>query len=126
MCRVLIVEDDLLIAALLSEYLDGLGFDVVGPAASLAQTQELFDASIEAVVLDTRLGPVPTEIFADHLAAVDIPFAFLTADCPVRIPERHAGRPIQTKPFTYGQIHALMTEILPASSRPEFFLRATA
>lgn len=79
--RVLVVEDQMMIAFNIKFILEDAGFEVVGPfesierATSGATTGEDFDAA----VLDINLGGKSTTVpYADHLVEQGIPFVFVS------------------------------------------------
>jgi DNA-binding NarL/FixJ family response regulator len=77
--RVLIAEDEALIALELVSVLSDEGAEVVGPASNLPQGLKLANRSeISAAVLDVRLGSDSVEPLASALRARGVPFAFYT------------------------------------------------
>ena len=76
--RILVVEDEYLIAVTLQEWLEGAGFVVVGPVASVEKAVKLIDSEtdIGAAVVDVNLGGVFAYAVADKLLARKIPFIF--------------------------------------------------
>jgi|SRR5262245_41353303 len=98
--RVLIVEDETMIAMMVEDFLTELGWDVVGLVGSLDRALAMArDAEIDAAVLDVNLNGQLSFAAADILSQRSIPFVFATgygADGMVR---RFANVPILTKPF---------------------------
>lgn len=90
-CRVLVVEDDFLIADDFSRRLAAQGAEIVGPAATLEGARDLLDAAgsrVSIAVLDINLRGTLVFPLARHLEAAGIPFLFCTgygedpiADC---------------------------------------------
>lgn len=107
--RVLVVEDEVLVAALLEDRLQALGCNVVGPAMSVGQALELLKSDdIDAAVLDVNLAGEKVFPVADALAAKDIPFIFATAYGASGVTERHSRREILDKPYQERALeHAL-------------------
>ncbi|CAH2601771.1 Response regulator [Rhodovastum atsumiense] len=108
--RVLLLEDETLIAMLAEDILIGLGCDVVGPVATVAAALRLVAAErIDAAVLDVNLGygergyPV-----ADALAELGVPFAFVTGYGRDSIEARFHDRPWVQKPFGGEALAALL------------------
>jgi CheY-like chemotaxis protein len=99
-CRLLVVEDDYLIAADLAFWLEGKGVKVLGPAASvddalaLLRTEPLPDAAI----LDINLGDERVFPVADVLRAANVPFVFLSGYDSNVIPEPYRGGRCCPKP----------------------------
>lgn len=94
--RVLVVEDEYLIADDLAAMLHDAGAEVVGPAASLPQAVRLTEhqQGLDAAVLDINLRG--TEVFplATELKSAGIPIIFLTGYGENNIPDEfsHYGR----------------------------------
>src|SRR6202045_5470871 len=77
--RVLVVEDETMVAWLLEDMLADLGCAVVGPAAHVNQALAMLDAeAIDAAVLDVNLQGQKSYPIADAIAARGVPFAFST------------------------------------------------
>jgi CheY-like chemotaxis protein len=78
--RVLVVEDESLVAMLLEDILADCGCEVIGPAANVADALSLVDAGgVDLAVLDVNLGAGATSFpVADALKALAVPFIFVT------------------------------------------------
>jgi CheY-like chemotaxis protein len=77
--RLLVVEDESLIALLIADQLVELGYTVVGPAFTISQALRLAQgASIDAALLDLNLDGVFTGEVADILSRRQIPLLFIT------------------------------------------------
>src|SRR3546814_9846381 len=77
--RILVVEDELLVALELEMMLIGLGCDVVGPASRLEKAMQLAAAeAIDGAILDVNLRGRPVYPVATALKARGIPFLFST------------------------------------------------
>jgi CheY-like chemotaxis protein len=98
--RILLIEDEMLIAMLLEDMLVDLGHQVVGSItrvneALAAVTREDFDL----VILDLHLNGQSAYPVADALIDRGMPFAFATGYGESGLPEKYRGRPILQKPF---------------------------
>jgi CheY-like chemotaxis protein len=77
--RVLVVEDEAIIAMMLEEMLVELGASVVGPAASIPEACNLIEAQpIDAAVLDVNIRSERIDPIAELLRARRVPFVFAT------------------------------------------------
>lgn len=77
--RILVVEDDFLIALELTAILSDAGAEVVGPAQTVAAALALAeDEKLSAAILDIRLGADTATPVARRLAAGRVPFIFYT------------------------------------------------
>lgn len=116
--RVLIVEDEFLVAALLEDRLEMLGCDVVGPAVSIAEALELLATEpLDAAVLDVNINGEKVFPVADALAERGIPFLFATAYGAAGVADRHTGRAVLDKPYQERALeHALRAALLSRSA----------
>ena len=113
--RVLIVEDDAMISLVLADLLDELGCSVVGPSpqveAALALVEEQAP-TLDAVLLDLRLGSALAYPVAEALVARGVPFAFMTGADLARVDARFAAVPVLGKPFELEELEALLPTLL--------------
>jgi DNA-binding NarL/FixJ family response regulator len=109
--RILIVEDEILIALDLAAALRDLGFDVIGPAATLAAGIELLDSDApDGALLDINLGRGETSYpLARTCMARRVWFAFVTALDPANIPQDMRELPRMAKPWTRNDLQRTMT-----------------
>ncbi|WFP61585.1 MULTISPECIES: response regulator [unclassified Mesorhizobium] len=98
--RILVVEDTFLVALDLSDELTDAGCDVVGPAPSVQEALEQIDGvELDGAVLDVNLHGERSFPIAEHLAARDVPFVFLTGyDSATIFPDRFQDSPRLSKP----------------------------
>src|ERR1700743_2182895 len=94
--RVLIVEDEIIVALFLEDLLAELGYDVAGVASRVDEAMAR-ESDYHLAVLDVHLNGKPVFEFADRLAARGTPFLFATGYGERGIPERHRGRPVLQK-----------------------------
>jgi PAS domain S-box-containing protein len=98
--RVMIVEDEALVAMALRESLDELGFSVLGPFSRISEAMiALRNNRIDAAVLDVNLGGELIYPLADVLAADHVPFVFITGYGAEEIEPRYARVPVLQKPI---------------------------
>ncbi len=104
--RILIVEDEPLIAMMLEDFLDALDHQVAGIADSVATGLALVaGGGIDAAILDVNLrGGEQSWPIADALAAAGIPFVLATGGGGESIADAHRGRPVLSKPFTMDNV----------------------
>jgi PAS domain S-box-containing protein len=77
--RILLVEDETLIAMMMAQALDDLGFDVVGPFGKVADTFAAIEhESVDGAILDINLGTEMVYPVATLLQARKVPFVFMT------------------------------------------------
>jgi PAS domain S-box-containing protein len=110
--RVLVVEDEPLIALEVETELVEAGAEVVGPAGSVEAALALIESeSLDAVLLDANLAGRPVDAVAGTLAARGIPFAFASGYGPAGLPEGFRDRPLIGKPFGGAALVALVEEL---------------
>jgi DNA-binding response OmpR family regulator len=100
--RILIVEDEPLIAMMLEDFLDVLDKQVAGTADNVAQALSIVErGGVDAAILDVNLrGGETSWAIADALAARGVPFLIATGGSNDTIADQHKGRPVLPKPFT--------------------------
>lgn len=105
-CRILIAEDEYLLADDLARSLRDAGGDVVGPAATVAQAAELAGRCerIDGAVLDINLDGETIFPIADALIERGVGIVFTTGYDRCAIPERFANVPRYEKPASTRQI----------------------
>lgn len=87
--RVLVAEDNYLIAAEVAEALQGAGATIVGPLPSLGQLKRsAHSCAVDAAVLDIRLGKELVFPAADILVQSSVPLVFFSGYDDIVIPER--------------------------------------
>ena len=114
--RILVVEDDALLAWAYEQMLEDVGVDVVGPAATLQDAaQQAASRDIEAAVLDIRLGDDEVWPVARLLAERNIPFVFCTGQFNAgTLPAEWSGRPVLTKPVAPDRVLRTLGDLLAA------------
>jgi two-component sensor histidine kinase/CheY-like chemotaxis protein len=96
---VLIVEDDAVLALELAEDLQAAGFDIIGPAASIAQAVDLLQQREPAfAILDVNLGGETSEPIAQRLQEKNIPFVSVSGYLRSQQPAIFQDGPFLSKP----------------------------
>ena len=110
--RVLVVEDEPIVAMSLEDILENLGHAPVGPAARLSEGLEIAEAEpLDAAILDINLGGERSTPIAEVLRRRGIAFAFASGYNSV--PEGFEGTPLIGKPYREGDIDAVLRGLLP-------------
>lgn len=111
--RILIVEDEPLIALMLTDMLSELGFTVAATVTQVPEALAILDEiSIDAALLDVNLGTQKIDPVADVLAARGTPFVFTTGYGNAGVPAGHVGRAILQKPFHIDDLAAILRNVL--------------
>src|ERR1700760_361039 len=99
--RVLVVEDEMMIAMLVEDMLSELGCAVVGPAHALDVALDLArsETGLDAALLDVNLGGQPVFAVADALREKGVPAIFSTGYGDAGLRDVDRGSPVLQKPF---------------------------
>jgi len=104
--RILVVEDDGLLAYALVNLLESVGALCVGPFATMIEALEgmtRFDA-VDAAILDVGLGEQTSYPLAEALQTTGIPFLFLTGTDRFSLPPQFERTGHLLKPHTDEQL----------------------
>lgn len=110
--RVLIVEDEPVVAMCLEDILDSLGCVTIGPASRLNEGLALAEAGgLDAAILDINLGGERSNAIAEALLAQAVPFAFASGygACPEGFDET---TPLIEKPYREAEVIAALRVLL--------------
>ncbi len=104
--RVLVVEDEFLVSLTTIDFLEGIGCEVVGPAASLVSAIQLAQAeSLDAAVLDINIAGDMVWPVAEELRRRSVPFLFLSAYPELKVmPADFAAVPCLGKPLEQNHL----------------------
>jgi CheY-like chemotaxis protein len=113
--RLLVVEDETLVAMMLEMMLSAFGCVVVGVAGTLSRALAL--ATDEAVpldgaVLDVNLGGEMVYPVAERLAKRGVPFVFCTGYGLAGLMANFAHVPTLAKPYQSDELEALLVSVL--------------
>jgi DNA-binding response OmpR family regulator len=108
--RVLLVEDELLIADLVQGMLTELGCEVIGPALSLKHAQAFASdgTRIDAALLDVNIAGQQVYPFATVLSDRNIPIAFVTGSGSDGMPIQWQNYPTVQKPLDRNELAAVL------------------
>ena len=98
--RLLLVEDEALVAMALKDMLTELGFEVVGAFNKVTEALAVVtNQDVNAAVLDVNLGGELIYPVADSLVAKGVPFVFITGYGAEAIDDRFASYRVLQKPI---------------------------
>lgn len=110
--RILLVEDEFIVAAMAEDMLAELGATVVGPASTIAAGLRLAETdTIDAAVLDVNMDGERIDPVAEVLSARSIPIVFATG-YGNGAPGRAREAPILDKPYTQEQLAQALARAL--------------
>lgn len=115
-CRVLVAEDEYLLADELQTELEDAGAIVLGPVATVAEAMALIDAGsrIDGAILDANLGGEMVFAAADMLAQRGVPFIFTTGYDASAIPSRFSEVARCEKPISMKKVRQAIGRALEA------------
>ena len=117
--RILVVEDEMMIAMLVEDMLSDLGCRVVGPAYNFESALEMARTveGVDAAILDVNLAGQPVFDVADALRERGVPAIFSTGYGEAGLREVDRKSPVLQKPFrTVELIDALTFVLTPAEA----------
>lgn len=115
--RILLVEDEVLIALQITYALEDAGFEVVGPCQTVAQALRQLDLAdcCDAAVLDANLRNESALPVAKMLSALGVPFVVTTGYDRSQLLGELAAAPIMSKPL---RTEDLITQLKQLSIAP--------
>jgi CheY-like chemotaxis protein len=115
--RILVVEDEYLIAMSLADALENAGSVVVGPVPSVDKAIQTIDSEpdIDAAVLDVNLGGVLVYPVADMLIARKIPFVFTSGYEDNVLRNRYSQIRNCPKPYLFQAMEEALVEAMSLS-----------
>jgi CheY-like chemotaxis protein len=115
--KVLVVEDEMMIAMLIEDMLDEFGCKLVGPATSVPRALDLIGKEqVEIAVLDLNLDGQDTYAIADALQQKNVPFIFATGYGSTGLRQEYGNRPVLQKPFQAKDLENALAEALSGSN----------
>jgi CheY-like chemotaxis protein len=116
--RVLVVEDEMMVALFIEDTLRELGCDVLEPAHTLVDAHaRIEDHEVDAAVLDINIAEDEVYPVAERLAARGVPFVFATGYALESIHEEWRDRPVVRKPYHAEQLRAALEYALRQADR---------
>jgi len=104
-CRILVVEDEILIAVMIEETLRSLGCIVVGPVAKLEAALRLAcNETLDGAILDVTIRGGQVYPVTEHLLARGIPFVLASGYGDWALPDTLQDQARLTKPFTTHEL----------------------
>jgi DNA-binding response OmpR family regulator len=115
--KVLVVEDNFLIAGDICEFLRQSGYEPVGPARGVAAAAKMLkEQKIDAAVLDIMLGDRFCYPLCDHLERWNVPYLFVSGTPPSSIPDSYREIPLIAKPFDRALLKRALDKMIAASA----------
>lgn len=110
--RVLVVEDESLIAMLVEDGLETLGYEVVGPVGTVDAALRIVEQmQFDLALLDINLGGKQSFPIAEALEARGIPYVFLTGYDKSSLPPAFQHRFGLQKPFRMSALRQALENL---------------
>ena len=112
--RVLVVEDESLVAMLLETILEDMGCTPVGPVSNVDEGEAIArdTVDLDAALLDVNLAGRQVFPVAAVLKARGVPFVFSTGYGESGLPDEWRGNPTIQKPFTEAAVRDALMQAL--------------
>ena len=112
--RVLLVEDEALVAMMIQDTLAEFGFQVIGPLSTASEALAAArESHFDAAVLDINLGDGLVYTVAEILGVRGVPFVFVTGYDVDSIDPRFSGIPILQKPIDRDVLQKIFMSSIP-------------
>lgn len=115
--RVLVVEDESLVAMLLETILEDMGCTPVGPASNIDDGEAMArdTTDLDAALLDVNVAGRQVFPVAEALMARGVPFVFSTGYGEGGLPDEWRGNPTIQKPFTESAVRDALMKAMGVS-----------
>ena len=111
--RVLVVEDEFLVAVLIEEMLESAGCVVIGPIPRVPEALDAVDHdACDAAVLDINLAGERIDPVAAALSKRNVPFMFVTGYGATGLPRDYLDRPHICKPFKLAELLGTVSRLV--------------
>lgn len=111
--RILVVEDESLVAMLLETILEDMGVTPVGPASNVDEGLKMAtEEALDAALLDVNVAGRHVFPIAEVLKARGVPFVFSTGYGEGGLPDEWRGHPTVQKPFTEAAIRQALMDVV--------------
>ncbi len=115
--RVLVVEDEPLIAAEIATTLELAGFKIIGPASSVSHALALMNGDgCDAAVLDVNLGHETSEPIARELMSDGKPFVVVSGYARAQLPQVLRAAPLVGKPLSPSALEAEVKRLVETAA----------
>jgi len=102
---VLVIEDEAIVACDLRRFLDGTGYHVVGPVASLAEVlSKIAEEKVDGAVLDIAIADEATLRVVEALAEANVPVVLVNGRGISVLACEINDRPLLNNPYDYHSL----------------------
>jgi CheY-like chemotaxis protein len=115
--RILVIEDEGIVAMLLEDMLADLGHEVVASASNIERAKTLVDeAEVDLAIVDVNLNGHHTYPLADTLTERGIPFIFATGYGNAGLKTEWQEAKVLQKPFTERDLATVIDETIRSAA----------
>jgi DNA-binding response OmpR family regulator len=112
--RIMVVEDEFLLALRIETLLVRAGIDVVGPVGTVEEGLSLaVETPLDGAVLDVNLLGQRVDAVASVLAGRNVPFLFVTGYGREVLPRSFREAVMISKPFNDGELLKAVSQLVP-------------
>jgi CheY-like chemotaxis protein len=118
--RLLLVDDDPILAILIADWLVETGCEVAGPARTVAAALEIVEAEgdrLDGALLDVALDTGESYPVADALALNGVPYAFVTGHGLGGVAADYRDAPLLSKPFQFEDLRRIVEQLVALRGR---------
>ena len=111
--RILIADDEPMIAITLQELLVGAGFEIAGVAGKVENAVALIESDVcDGAILDANLAGVIASPVASALAARGLPFIVLSGYTAEQLPDAFSGALLLQKPCRPARLIQALNSVM--------------
>jgi CheY-like chemotaxis protein len=111
--RLLVVEDEMLVALALSAGLQDAGAEVLASTGSASEALDIIESQpLDGALLDANLKGRPVDDIAAALTRRNVPFVFVTGYGRESLQRAFATAPLLAKPFSQAQLLEAATQLV--------------
>jgi CheY-like chemotaxis protein len=111
--RVLLVEDEALIAMMAEDMLESIGCGPVTVASTIAEACAALETGVfDVAMLDVNLNGQRSMAVADRVRACGMPYLFTTGYGADGIGPGHADAPVLAKPYTLAALETALAGVV--------------
>ena len=116
--RVLVVEDEPLLALDVASTLEDVGVEAVGPAGTVEEALRLIEkGSLDAALVDVNLNGRTVDEIAAALTRGHVPFAFMTGTDRKNLPQAFLEAPMLAKPYMHQALLEMIAKLIASRHR---------
>jgi CheY-like chemotaxis protein len=110
--RILVVEDEAIVAMMLDDILTELGHQVVGPIHRVNKALEIAqNEPLDMALLDVHVAGTEVYAVAERLEERHIPFVFTTGYGKIGLRESFRDKPVLQKPFSVKSLSDILATV---------------